>query len=245
MGEKYENNPALNEPFMVGRDESRLLFDLGLTFSCIKKNPANNKILDFASGTGWISEWLNRMGFDVVACDIFKNFASVGKQRFSIDKRLNLNFINFVLCDGSHLSFLKQSFSNIICFDSLHHMRDYSKTLNEMFRVLIPGGRAIFVEPGAKHSTSKETLEFLAKFREQLGPDWIERDVILEEIFQISQECGFHEMKIKPFLFPSMVNYSFEEWAQFRSGNHELIEFYFAQLKDLNYNGRVCFYLEK
>ena len=96
MGEKYENNPALNEPFMVGRDESRLLFDLGLTFSCIKKNPANNKILDFASGTGWISEWLNRMGFDVVACDIFKNFASVGKQRFSIDKRLNLNFINFV-----------------------------------------------------------------------------------------------------------------------------------------------------
>lgn len=71
------DNPALSEPFKVGRDESRLLFDVGIAFSCIKKNSTDNKVLDFASGTGWISEWLNRMGFDVVACDIFENFASI------------------------------------------------------------------------------------------------------------------------------------------------------------------------
>jgi SAM-dependent methyltransferase len=245
MDNKYQDVPSLTEPFKVGRDESRLLFDLGIAFSCIKKDPTNNKILDFASGTCWISEWLNRMGYNVVACDIFENFASVGKQRFSLDKRLNLDLINFILCDGGNLSFQDRSFSNIICFDSLHHIKDYSKILHEMHRVLIPGGRAIFIEPGAKHSTSKETIEFLAANKERLGPNWIERDIILDDLFQISQQCGFHEMKIKPFLYPNMCEYSFEEWAQFRKRNQILIERYMTQLSDLNYNGRVCFYLDQ
>ncbi len=245
MNNVYQDNQALNEPFKVGRDESRLLFDLGIAFSSIKKIAGNNKILDFASGTGWISEWLNRMGYDVVAFDIFENFASIGKQRFSLDKRLNIQLINFVICEGGFLSFRESSFSNIICFDSLHHTKDYSKILSEMYRVLIPGGRAIFIEPGAKHSTSKETKEFLTVFKVQLGSNWIERDVILEDIFYLSQKCGFHQMKIKPFLFPNMCDYCFEEWEQFRNGNHKLAESYLNQITDLNYNGRVCFYLEK
>jgi len=40
-------------------------------------------------------------------------------------------------------------------------MKDYPKTLEEMYRILVPGGRAIFIEPGAKHSTSEETRTFL------------------------------------------------------------------------------------
>ncbi|WFN36781.1 class I SAM-dependent methyltransferase [Methanomicrobium antiquum] len=147
MNEKYQDNPPLNEPFKVGRDESRLLFDLGIALSCIQKNYENIKILDFAAGTCWISEWLNRMGYDVSACDIYTNFACVGRERFSLDKWLNSNSMSFVLCDGGCLSFKDNTFSNIICFDSLHHMKDYSKTLSEMHRVLIPGGRAIFIEP--------------------------------------------------------------------------------------------------
>jgi len=65
-------NPALNEPFQVGRDASRLLFDLGIACSCIQQHGSFNRILDFASGSGWIAEWLNRMGFEVVPCDIAK-----------------------------------------------------------------------------------------------------------------------------------------------------------------------------
>ncbi len=244
MRNEFIVNPALNEPFKVGRDESRLLFDVGIAFSCIKKNPVNNKILDFASGTCWISEWLNRMGYDVVACDIFKNFASIGKERFSIDQRLNSDLINFVLCDGGRMSFQEKSFANIICFDSLHHMKDYSKTLYEMHRILIPGGRAIFIEPGACHSSSKETIEFITANKERLGPNWIERDIILEEIFTLARNCGFQKMKIKPFLFPSLVDYTFTEWEIFRNGDPNITNNYLMQLKDFNYSSRVCFYLE-
>jgi SAM-dependent methyltransferase len=245
MNYPYIDNPGVNEPFKVGRDESRLLFDVGIAFSCIKKNTLNNKILDFASGTGWIAEWLNRMGLDVVACDISKNTASIQKLRFSLDQRLNMDLISFLLCDGGYLSFKDDSFGNILCFDSLHHMKDYSRTLQEMYRILVPGGRAIFIEPGAKHSTSKETIDFLATYKDQLGEDWIERDVVLEEIYRISQSCGFCQMIIKPFLFPSMVQYSFNEWTEFRNGHPVHTECFFNLLMDLNQNGRVCFYLEK
>jgi SAM-dependent methyltransferase len=238
-------NPELNEPFQVGRDESRLLFDLGIAFSCIKKNGLTNKILDFASGTGWIAEWLNRMGFDVLTCDISKETVSVQKLRFSLDPRLNGDLLDCIICDGGFLSFRDQSFGNIICFDSLHHMKDYPGTLKEMYRILVPGGRAIFIEPGAKHSVSKETIEFLASHKDQLGDYWIERDVVLWEIYQISRSCGFSQMIIKPFLLPGMVHYSFEEWIEFRSGHPAYTESFFNQLMDFNHNGRVCFYLEK
>ena len=202
MSDTYIANPELNEPFQVGRDESRLLFDLGIACSCIQKNSPVNKILDFASGTGWIAEWLNRMGFDVVACDIAKDAVSVQKLRFSLDPRLNGELLHSIIGDGGVLSFKNQSFGNIICFDALHHMKDYPGTLEEMYRILVPGGRAIFIEPGAKHSTSKETLEFLAAQKDQVGDYWIERDVILWEIYQISQRCGFSQMMVKPFLLP-------------------------------------------
>jgi ubiquinone/menaquinone biosynthesis C-methylase UbiE len=40
-------------------------------------------------------------------------------------------------------------------------MHTYSLVFEEFFRVLSPGGRAIFVEPGARHSKSPETIAFL------------------------------------------------------------------------------------
>ena len=86
---------------------------------------------------------------------------SVQKLRFSLDPRLNGELLHSIIGDGGALSFKDQSFGNSICFDALHHMKDYPKTLEEMYRILVPGGRAIFIEPGAKHSTSEETRTFL------------------------------------------------------------------------------------
>lgn len=59
-------DPQINEPIGVGRDVSRLLFDLSILLSCLKTGD-NINILDFAGGTGWVSEYLNRSGFNVRA----------------------------------------------------------------------------------------------------------------------------------------------------------------------------------
>jgi SAM-dependent methyltransferase len=234
----------VNEPFGAGRGSFRLLFDFSIMISCLKDDLKNYKILDFGTGTSWIAEWLNRMGYEVVAFDINMDLSRICQRRVACDKRLNPNLIHFQCGDGHEMPFKTSTFAHICCFDSLHHMHDYHKVLSEFYRVLIPGGRAIFVEPGAKHSTSKETIEFIKKCKKD-DPTWIERDVVLEEIYQISQKCGFSQMIIRPSLLPDLREYDFHTWQKFREGDQILEAGYLNWLKAFNYDSRIVFYLDK
>ena len=107
------------------------------------------------------------------------------------------------------------------------------------------GGRGIFVEPGARHSTSPETVAFLETKKHD--PSWIERDVVLEEIDQIARAAGFTSgLCIVPMphsLAPQA--YSMEAWSLFRDGD-ELERLRLTdQLASLNYWDRVIFYFDK
>jgi ubiquinone/menaquinone biosynthesis C-methylase UbiE len=213
-------------------------------FSCLKDRPDNLKVLDFGAGTGWISEWLNRMGYEVTAFDINEDLPRIGQMRVECDKRVNPDQIHFQCGDGHNMPFEDNTFGHICCFDSLHHMHNYAKVLSEYYRVLTPGGRAIFVEPGAKHSTSKETVEFIEKHKKN-DPTWIERDVVLEEIYQIARECGFGQLTIRPVLFPHLREYDFDAWQRFRKGDQHLEADYVNWLKVFNYDSHLSFYLDK
>ena len=68
-----ESNPPPrpgNYPFGdPGRASVRLLFDFSTGIGCFPEQPANRRVLDFACGTGWTSEWLSRMGYEVHGFD--------------------------------------------------------------------------------------------------------------------------------------------------------------------------------
>jgi ubiquinone/menaquinone biosynthesis C-methylase UbiE len=239
-------NPILNEPFGVGRDAARLLFDFAVMLSAFGAQE-NNRVLDFGCGTGWISEFLCRSGFDVTGVDIDANAREVFSQRLQADRRLTPTRFRFLHGDGHRLPFNDSTFGHVVCFDSLHHMADYRKVVAEMFRVLDQHGRAVFVEPGAKHSSSKETREFVEKYKKD-DPTWLEKDVILDEILALAKEVGFQDAKTLPHLLPNMKSYGLEEWIRFakdRKVGGGLGIDYLRHLADLNYNGRVIFYLQK
>jgi ubiquinone/menaquinone biosynthesis C-methylase UbiE len=80
-------------------------------------------------------------------------------------------------------------------------MHDYDQVFREFYRVLKPGSRAVFVEPGAKHSTSPDTIEFMKS--KTHDPSWIERDVMLEEIDAIARRSGLSRSTIAPMQRPS------------------------------------------
>ena len=240
----FLNNIPINEPFSSGRETSRMLFDFAVMLSCIKKDPNNNKVLDFACGTGWISEFLNRFGFDVYGFDISTGAIEIAKNRVLADKRINEKQLSYFVSDAHKLSSIEDNFfSNIVCFDSLHHMKDFDKAFSEISRILISGGRAIFVEPGAKHSTSKETIEFMEKYKKD-DPTWLERDIVLEEISHIAESNGLVTMRIKPFLSPGMVEFNLNDWISFKDDEMAQRK-HLDQIIDFNYNGRVIFYLDK
>ena len=203
---------ALNYPFgrAAGRDQSRLLFDFSIGLSAFDDAIPNQKVLDFACGTGWTSEWLNRFGFDVYAFDVDPAAIHMANLRPPLDPRIDPSRYHTSVGDGHGIGFPDQTFGHVFCFDSLHHMKDYEKVLREMYRVLIPGGRAIFIEPGSRHSTAEETKKFLAEH--PIGDWWIEKDVDLQEIWKLASSIGFSDLLVKPYLLPSMVNFSFHDW---------------------------------
>jgi SAM-dependent methyltransferase len=237
--------PTLNEPFAHdGRQAARLVFDFGAMLSCFRADAPNRRVLDFCAGSGWITEWLNRLGYDVSAIDINEDVGNCLRLRGEVDARVDPASIQFRHADGHVLPFETGTFGHTCSFDSLHHMRDYPASLSELARVLAPGGRAVFVEPGARHSRSPETVAFIEQHKSH-DPSWIERDVVLEDIGAIAKDCGFSDLFIRPMLLPAMVEYPLSTWQQFRQGDRRLEANYLDLFKRFNYEDHLVFFLQK
>src|SRR5205809_602065 len=146
-----EQLAALNYPFggAAGRNQSRLIFDFSIGLASFDDAQSNRKVLDFACGTGWTTEWLNRVGYDVFAFDVDPAAIAQADLRPQLDRRIDPSRFHTSVGDGHTLDFPDATFGHVFCFDSLHHMPDYDRVFREMYRVLVPGGRAIFIEPGS------------------------------------------------------------------------------------------------
>ena len=171
-----------------------------------------DEVLDFGAGSCFVSELLNRFGYATVAFDIDQEVLAIGHERLGLDPRCDRERARFIAGDGMRLPFHDESFDGIICMNALHHMPDYRLTLAEMCRVLKPGGRAVFAEPGEEHSKSPESIVAM----EQYGA--LEKDVVLSEVYQLAREVGFQRMLLKPYVVPDMVELDYEEFARFGDG---------------------------
>jgi SAM-dependent methyltransferase len=173
--------PLVSEPFGVPRSSPRMLFNIAILANSLTPSSPELPILDFGAGSGWITELLCRMGKQVVAFDIYGDLEACLGRRIAANQRLSSNHIGFEHGDGHKMPFPDKSFSNLVCYDTLPHRHDCPRGFAEFFRVLAPGGRAIFGEPGAKHSKSPDTSAFLQQQKAH-GPNWIEGDVVPDEI---------------------------------------------------------------
>jgi len=243
-GFDFTGNPAVTEPFGVGRSTARLLFDFAVMVSRLKPELRAAPVLDFGAGTGWITEWLARMGWSVVAFDVHGDLGGCLQHRLNADLRVPSELISFEHGDGHSMPFADGSFGHVLCYDTLHHMHDYERVFAEFSRVLRPGGRAIFVEPGALHGQSPETIAFLALKADD--PTWIERSVVLEEIDAVARRAGLSGLTIVPSPHPEQpVTFSLAEWLAYRAGSAPQRERLANDLATMNYNNRVVFYCEK
>lgn len=238
--------PCVTEPFIAGRAASRVMFDFGVMASLFKPEMTGAPLLDFAAGSGWLTEFCARMGMRVVAFDIHGDMGNCLSYRARADCRIDRTRLRFAHGDGHAMPFPADSFGHALCYDAFHHLHDYPKALSEFFRVLKPGGRAIFVEPGARHSKSPDTIAFL-EAQKKHDPSWIERDVILEEVDDLARAAGFSKgVNVVPAPHPlALQTYSLQEWAAFRGKNGAERLRYTDVLAQLNYWDRIIFFLDK
>ena len=73
----------------------------------------------------------------MVASDINEIALSISKKRslFHRDEKLN-----YIAMDAHNIPFIDNTFDKIIAYEMLHHMEKIKISLDEMFRVMKPGG---------------------------------------------------------------------------------------------------------
>ncbi|MBI3590771.1 MAG: class I SAM-dependent methyltransferase [Candidatus Melainabacteria bacterium] len=86
------------------------------------------KVLDLGCGSGWLSIFISKYGFDVTGIDIAKPAVELGKTWASEDNAK----VNFLVGDLLNLPFKENSFDAVVCNSVLEHFRfDQAKVLFE------------------------------------------------------------------------------------------------------------------
>lgn len=106
--------------------------------------PAPARVLEIGTGKGRFLTALARRSVRVVTVD-----PDAAEQRFA---RLNAAYagvgrrIRFVVADGADLPFADASFDAVVSMNALHHIRNLDGVLDEVVRVLRPGGLVLLAD---------------------------------------------------------------------------------------------------
>jgi SAM-dependent methyltransferase len=186
------------------------LFDFAVACDLLAPRP-DDLVLDFAAGSCWATELLNRLGVRTVSIDLSLEMMRRGRQRLASDSRLVFrNNASFVVARGQVLPFADASFDGAMCLNALHHQPSYATALGEIYRVLKPGGRAVFSEPGTSHA-AQPLSEF--RMREE---SVIEKPVSLPLVRRLAREAGFSRMRVVPLR--AAAEYAFDYTASTADG---------------------------
>ena len=114
-------------------------------FRKLRGDVANLRVLDFGCGNGWLSIESGKDGAsEVFGVDISKELIEEAN-RLAEEKGLS-NRVYFLKMPGEDLTFSDNYFDLCLGSAILHHT-DLNLAIQNIFRVLKPGGRAIFIEP--------------------------------------------------------------------------------------------------
>ncbi|WP_042146905.1 class I SAM-dependent methyltransferase [Paucisalibacillus sp. EB02] len=104
----------------------------------LPKDLSNKKILDAGCAAGWYTEQLIQRGATVVAIDISPEMVNATKRRV-------VGNVNVICMDlEAHMPFTDNTFDYIISSLTLHYLKDWKHTFQEIKRVLKPNGTLLF-----------------------------------------------------------------------------------------------------
>ncbi len=133
--------------------------------------PAGGSILDVGCGSGWLSEYFSRLGYQVLGIDISDDLIQMARERvervpYSVDHETSLQ-CHFLKHDIESAA-LRQKFDAIICYDSLHHFVDESAVCSHLAKMLDIGG-LLFILEGRKPSAGSPTEDELREVMRSYG----------------------------------------------------------------------------
>ncbi len=156
----------------------------------------NETILDLGAGQGWASRYFAEKGCKVIATDIVADeWYGLGRS-WAIMEYANVYF-EPLLADGEKLPFPDESFDIVFFCGALHHFRNFETVLEQVFRVLKPGGRLMAAgEPTiALDVRERDVQETLEETEEGI----VERRAYVPEYWRAMRRVGLTNVRIDTF----------------------------------------------
>ena len=123
------------------------------------ETPAGSRILEVAPGPGYLSIELAKRGrFEIVGLDISTSFAEIAKE----NARKESVTVEFRHGNASAMPFADHSFDLIVCRAAFKNFSEPVEALNEMFRTLTAGGRAVVLDL-RKDAAYKDVAAYVEK----------------------------------------------------------------------------------
>jgi glycosyltransferase involved in cell wall biosynthesis/SAM-dependent methyltransferase len=133
--------------------------------------PAGARILDVGCGSGWLSEYFARLGYDVTGIDISADLIRMARERvekipYPVDHETSLH-CRFQTHDIEAAA-LADKFDAVLCYDSLHHLEDERAVFRHLAAMLEVGG-LLFILEGHKPECGSATDAELRDVMQQYG----------------------------------------------------------------------------
>ena len=115
-------------------------------------------ILDFGCGTGEIAAAIDRIGYQVTACDFAEEMIAVARSNYS---ETAVKWVRLEP-DWRLLPFADGSFDGIVASSVFEYLDDVPRVAEELFRVLRPDGILLLTVPNPHHVVRKIEARFQA-----------------------------------------------------------------------------------
>lgn len=137
-----------------------------LDYTDADKMFSGKTVLDVGCGAGGKSLYYASLGAkEVVGIDIVEKYA---EKSSNLAKQLDINNFKYILCDASKTDFPDNSFDTVIMNDAMEHVAEPEKVLDEMYRILKPGGKVFCNFPPYDHP-------YGAHLSDAIGIPWVHK----------------------------------------------------------------------
>ena len=150
-------------------------------------------VLDVGSNTCGEAEVLSSRGYPIIAMDINEIALGISKERV---RRFGRAGPEYVAGDAQCIPLQDGAISGVVCFEALHHLPEPRRALEEIHRVLMPGGRLFFYEP-----YSFNPYRRLSEIRDRLRGT-IEKSFGRRQLRALLAACGFELTSLASKVLP-------------------------------------------
>jgi ubiquinone/menaquinone biosynthesis C-methylase UbiE len=184
--------------------------DLPVMIEWLKPSP-DWTVLDVATGGGHVTKTLSPYVGHIFAVDLTPGMLATAKNHLAT----SCQNVWYVVADAEALPFLSETFDAVACRIAAHHFPNPTQFLNEVSRVLKPGGRFLLIDNIAPENT--EFDRFMNQ-TEKLRDDSHGRCYSISEWTEWFHKQGLvinnSEKRRKTFNFPEWVRRTTESEEQ-------------------------------